>query len=43
MKTKDTVNKIKIHINLTILRKNGLDISAKLLEVAEVYEEKRSD
>jgi hypothetical protein len=36
-------DKIKIHINLTVLRKNDLGISAKLLEVAEVYEGKLSD
>lgn len=30
--------KVKLHINLPALRKSGLEISAKLLEVAEVYE-----
>ena len=30
--------KVKIHINLNGLRKNSLGVSAKLLEVAEVYE-----
>jgi len=30
--------KVKLFINLPALRKSGLEISAKLLEVAEVYE-----
>lgn len=30
--------KVKLHINLKGLRSSGLEISAKLLEVAEVYE-----
>lgn len=30
--------KVKLHINLQVLRKSGLEISAKLLEVAEVNE-----
>jgi len=29
--------KVKLHINLKVLRDSGLDISAKLLEIAEVY------
>lgn len=36
-------DKIKIHINLNGLRKNGLDISAKLLEVADVYKGELND
>jgi hypothetical protein len=36
-------NKIKIHVNLNLLRKNALDISAKLLEVADVYEGEFND
>jgi len=31
-------NKIKLHINLSAIRQSGLQISAKLLEVSEVYE-----
>ena len=30
--------KVKLHINLAALRKGGLDISAKLLEISEIYE-----
>jgi len=30
--------KVKLHINLKALRQSGLEVSAKLLEVAEVYE-----
>jgi len=35
--------KVKLHINLPSLRKTGLEISAKLLEVAEIYEGKPND
>jgi len=35
--------KIKLFINLPVLRKSGLEISAKLLEVAEVYEGELND
>ena len=35
--------KIKLHINLQALRKSGLEVSAKLLEVAEVYEGESND
>jgi len=35
--------KVKLHINLKVLRNSGLDISAKLLEVAEVYEGESND
>ncbi len=31
-------NKVKLYINLKSLRNSGLEVSAKLLEVAEVYE-----
>jgi hypothetical protein len=30
--------KVKLHINITALKKSGLEVSAKLLEVAEIYE-----
>jgi len=35
--------KVKLHINLPSLRKTGLEISAKLLEVAEIYEGEQND
>lgn len=35
--------KVKLHINLQALRKSDLEISAKLLEVAEVYKEESND
>jgi hypothetical protein len=34
---------VKLHINLAAVRKGGLDVSAKLLEVAEVYEGESND
>ncbi len=30
-------NKVKLHINLKRLRNSGLDVNAKLLEVADIY------
>lgn len=30
--------KVKLHINITTLKKSGLEVSAKLLEVAEIYQ-----
>lgn len=36
-------SKIKLFINLPALRQNGLEISAKLLEVAEVYKGESND
>lgn len=35
--------KVKLRIHLKMLRQSGLDISAKLLEVAEVYEDESND
>jgi len=35
--------KVKLRINLDHLRKSGLDISAKLLEIAEVFEGESND
>lgn len=35
--------KVKLHINLSSLRKSGLEISAKLLEVADLYEEEEAN
>jgi len=35
--------KVKLRINLPSLRKSGLEISAKLLEVAEIYEGEQND
>jgi len=35
--------KVKLQINLPSLRKSGLEISAKLLEVADIYEGEQSD
>jgi len=35
--------KVKLFINLPVLRKSGLEISAKLLEVAELYEGESND
>jgi hypothetical protein len=30
--------KVKLHINIRALKKSGLEVSAKLLEVAEIYQ-----
>ena len=35
--------KVRLYINLQALRKSGLDVSAKLLEVAEIYEGEPND
>mgnify|MGYP000308836677 CR=1 FL=1 len=35
--------RVKLHINLEVLRRSGLEISAKLLEVAEIYEGESND
>ncbi len=35
--------KVKLHINLHVLRKSGLKVSAKLLEVAEIYQGESDD
>jgi len=35
--------KVKLGVNLLSLRKSGLEISAKLLEVAEIYEGEQND
>lgn len=35
--------KVKLQINLNALRKSGLEVSAKLLEVAEIYEGESND
>lgn len=36
-------DKVKLLINVQALKKGNLEISAKLLEIAEIYEEKSND
>jgi len=35
--------KIRLHINLKVLRESGLDVSAKLLEIADIYQGESDD
>jgi len=35
--------KVKLHINLKTLRESGLDVSAKLLEIADIYQGESDD